>query len=337
MKASAASTHDAADVPLPVPPLSAARRWLVIGKLALVLVALALLVRWALAEVQPAGGVAEQPRLAPAGMLGALLINQAALFVAALRLRATLAAFAVHLTVGQAMAIHLRSLFYFFFVPLSVGLEVSRYLDIRRIDPAVPAKTLVLLLLLDRLLGLVAAVAALFGLAYIVLPATVWDVLDWRWLAVVFAVALTVAALIVARRAWRTRAVDLLRALRVGSIRLLAPVLLSLLTLLLVCTSVYVVAAASGWGVGLAPTSFALSASLLGMALPLSLFGVTLGEPTGIGVMALLGIGPALAVLLVSLAYVGRLLGAMQGAALELHGGIRRLRPLPRPGSGETP
>ncbi len=134
------------------------------------------------------------------------------------------------------------------------------------------------------------------------------------------------AALALLRRPWRERAVELLRALRVGSVRLLLPVLLSLLALALVCASVYVVAAASGWGAGFAQVSFALSASLLGMALPVSLFGATLGEPTGVGVMALLGLPSALAVILVSLAYVGRLLGAMQGAALELHGGIRGLR-----------
>jgi hypothetical protein len=53
-------------------------------------------------------------------------------------------------------------------------------------------------------------------------------------------------------------------------------------------------------------------------------------------VMALLGLGSALAVMLISLAYVGRLLGAIQGAALELHGGIRGLRRVPKTvGNGE--
>jgi len=291
-----------------------------------VLVGLALLVRWALAELAPTDGGTTSTDLAPVGVFGAVLLNQAALFAAALRLRATLAAFRVQLTPAQALAIHLRSLFYFFFVPLSVGLEVSRYLDIRRIDPAVPAKTLLLALLLDRVLGLLAAVAALLGLAYVVLPASFWAALDASWLAGGSMVALAVGGLVLLRRRWRERTVELLRALKVGSIRLLVPVLLSLLALALVCGSVYAVAVASGWSAGFAQISFALSASLLGMALPLSLFGATLGEPTGVGVMALLGLTPALAVVLVSLAYVGRLLGAVQGAAIELHGGVRALR-----------
>jgi hypothetical protein len=266
-----------------------------------------------------------------------VLLNQAALFAAALRLRSTLAAFGVRLTAGQAMAIHLRSLFYFFFVPLSVGLEVSRYLDIRRLDADVPARTLVLVLLLDRVLGLVAAVAALAAFAYLVLPASVWAQINGRWLVLgALAVLAAGGGLVLLHRPWRERATDLLRVLRAGSVRLLVPVLLSLLALALVCASVYVVAAASGWAAGFAEIAFALSASLLGMALPLSLLGVTVGEATGVGVMALLGLAPALAVMLVSLAYVGRLLGAVQGAALELHGGVRVLRRQAAPGSGET-
>jgi len=311
---------------MPGVPPSTRRHWLIAAKLVLVLVGLVLLVRWALAGLAAADGGTGTTRFAPMGLLFAVLLNQAALVAAALRLRATLAAFRVQLSPAQAMAIHLRSLFYFFFVPLSVGLEVSRYLDIRRIDPAVPAKTLVLVLLLDRVLGLVAAVAALAALAYVVLPASFWAAVEARWLAGAGTTALVVGGLALLRRPWRERAVELLRALRVGSVRLLLPVLLSLLALALVCASVYVVAVASGWDASVAQVSFALSASLLGMALPVSLFGATLGEPTGIGVMALLGLPSALAVILVSLAYIGRLLGAVQGAALELQGDIRRLR-----------
>jgi hypothetical protein len=317
--------------------LAPRQRWLVAAKLVLVLLALVVLVRWALAELKPAPGAPETPGLALDGVVAAVLLNQAALFVAALRLRATLAAFRVQLTPGQAMAIHLRSLFYFFFLPL-VGQEVSRYIDVRRIDPTVPAKKLLLLLLLDRGLGLVAALAAIAAFAYAVLPARVWALFDLRWLAIGAAAALGACGLILLRRPWRERAAELLEVLRQGSVRLLVPVLLSLLALALVCAAVYAVAAASGWGAGFAQVSFGLSASLLGMAVPVSVFGATVGEPTGVGVMALLGLSSALAVMLISLAYVGRLLGAMQGAALELHGGVRGLRRAQTTScKGETP
>jgi hypothetical protein len=320
---------------LPGAALGARQRWLVAAKLALVLAGLGLLLRWALAGLAPTDGSGAL-HLAPAGLVAAVVLNQAALFAAALRLRSTLAAFGVRLTAAQAMAIHLRSLFYFFFVPLSVGLEVSRYLDIRRIDADVPARTLVLVLLLDRVLGLFAAVAALAAFAYLVLPVSVWAQINGRWLVLGALAVLAVGGLVLLHRPWRERGTALLRVLRAGSLRLLVPVLLSLLALALVCASVYVVAVASGWAAGFVEIAFALSAALLGMALPLSLLGVTVGEATGVGVMALLGLAPALAVMLVSLAYVGRLLGAVQGAALELHGGMRVLRRQAAPSSGET-
>jgi hypothetical protein len=75
--------------------------------------------------------------------------------------------------------------------------------------------------------------------------------------------------------------------------------------------------------VGVTEVTFAISASLLGMVLPLSLLGVTAGEAAGASVFALLGVSPAASVLLVSAAYLGRLLGAMQGGLLELSIGGR--------------
>ena len=84
-----------------------------------------------------------------------------------------------------------------------------------------------------------------------------------------------------------------------------------------------------GWrlmfATGMAPVAFALSASLLGMAIPLSLVGVTLGEVAGVGTMAMIGLPPGVAVLLTSVAYCGRLFGAMQGAVIELWGDAGRV------------
>jgi hypothetical protein len=63
---------------------------------------------------------------------------------------------------------------------------------------------------------------------------------------------------------------------------------------------------------------FVLAASLLGMAVPISLLGAGLGEVVGIGTFAFLGVTPAAAVLFASVIYCGRLVGAMQGALIEL-------------------
>jgi len=55
------------------------------------------------------------------------------------------------------------------------------------------------------------------------------------------------------------------------------------------------------------------------MLLPVSLLGATLGEAAGAGVFGLMGLSAASALLLVSSAYAGRLVGALQGGLIELY------------------
>lgn len=322
--AGAPATPAAPDPSAPLPTVS---RWRVALKLALVCLGLVLLVRWAAAALQAQGLGALH--LAVWALVSGLVFNQLALLAAALRLRATLAAFGVAITVGQSFAIHLRSLFYFFFVPFSVGQELSRYLCIRKLDPVVSGKRLLIALLLDRVLGLVAALGAIAALAVFVLPTGFWQ--GWQpWWALLALLLLALGgALAAAHAPLRERLRELAQVAWSLSFRLLWPTLLSFVALALVCLSVYVIAVGAGWAVGLGQVTFALSTALLGMAVPLSLFGATLGELTGVGVLALLGIAPALAVVLISVAYVWRLFSAMQGALVEMWDHIRESRPAP--------
>lgn len=294
---------------------------LVLLKMALVLTGLGVLLVWT-----SRGLPADRPPVSPLGILVAVLLNQAALLVAALRLRATLTAFRIRLGSGQAFVIHLRSLFYFFFVPLSIGYEVARYLAVRRIDSSVGMKQIVLALLMDRVLGLFAALVAMASLAPLVLPAVPWPTPDPTLMLAGAGFAAGLGVLLLAHGSLRRRVLEVIVTLGRSWRRLVVPALLSLTALALVCASVYVFAVGSGLLVGWAQVAFALSASLLGMAVPLSLLGVTLGEAAGAGTLALVGLSPGEAVLLASVAYCGRLLGAVQGAAIELlgdAGGIR--------------
>ena len=303
------------------PPVKPLARGLVLLKMGLVLVGLGLLLAWAAGSLP-----ADRPAVSPTAVLAAVLLNQAALYVAALRLRATLAAFGMTLTARQAFVIQLRSLFYFFFVPMSVGYEIARFVGIRRIDPTATAKRILIALLMDRVLGLFAAVFAVAALAGLVVPVTAWSNIDPIWLLTALGVALVVGVALLAHGPLRHRVFDLLGALRGIGSRLVRPALLSLAALTLVCASVYAFAAGSGIGVGWAPVAFALSASLLGMAIPVSLLGVTLGEVAGVGTLALIGLPPGVAVLLAAVAYGGRLLGAIQGALIELWHGARLIK-----------
>lgn len=290
------------------------RPWMLALKTGLILTGLLLLLHWA-SQRLPHDAIV----LAPWSLLGAIGLNQLALFAAAWRLQATLAAFGVHIGRSQAIRIHLQSLFYFFFVPMSVGLEIARFAKVRALDPGVSAKRLFLALLLDRVLGLVAAVAVVGLLLPVVVPDLLPRLWHPSWLVLVLAGTLTVAGALRFSASLRQRLTDAVVAM--AEVRRTLPILLglSMAALLLVCASVYLIALGAGIAIGPVSLTLALSSSLLGMLLPVSVLGATLGEAAGAGVFGLMGLSAASALLLVSSAYAGRLLGALQGGLIELY------------------
>jgi hypothetical protein len=257
----------------------------------------------------------------------ALLVNQLALYAAAWRLRAILAVFGIRISAWQSLLVHLRSLFYFFFVPMSVGYEISRFISIRRLVPGAQTRALLIALLLDRVLGMIAAVIAAAALAGLVLPINPWLAvsLSSKWILVMLGLVGAFAVVLAARPQWLRQARELLTAVMTLGHRLWWPVALSFITLGLVSTSVYVFALASLIKIGWLDLTFVLSVSLLGMAIPVSLLGASLGEVAGVGILAALGLTPALALLLASVIYCTRLVGAMQGALIELWADAHRV------------
>lgn len=292
------------------------RPWLLALKIGLILMGLLLLLHWAWQRLPQ-----DEVEVDPWGLLSAVVLNQMALFAAAWRLQATLAAFGVHIDRVQAIRIHLQSLFYFFFVPMSVGLEIARFAKVRALEPSVSAKRLLMALLLDRMLGLTAALVLVLCL----LPVVMSDLLARFWPPGWLAFGLA-SALVAAGVAWVfCRHTPLPRRLADGMLAMtevwrLLPMLLALSTaaLLLVCASVYAIAAGAGIAVGPVALTFALASSLFGMLLPVSLLGATLGEAAGAGFFTMLGLDIASALLLVFGAYSGRLIGALQGGVIEL-------------------
>jgi uncharacterized membrane protein YbhN (UPF0104 family) len=287
--------------------------WALVLKLGLVAGGLLLLLHWALQRLPD-----DSPALDLWSLFGAVLLNQLALYAAAWRLQATLAAFGVSIRRGSAMRIHLQSLFYFFFVPMSVGLEIARFLKVRDINPRVSAKRLLFALLFDRVLGLAGVLIVVGILLPIVLPDFLPQLWHPGWLLFAVVVVSIIGATSWLHRPTGERLLTMIAA--TAEVRRSLPLLigLSLAALLLVCASVYVIAISARIDIGLVPLTFALSASLLGMLLPVSLLGATVGEAAGIGIFAALGLNAASGMLLVTAAYGGRLLGALQGAVVEL-------------------
>jgi len=295
---------------------ASARPWrrVILIRIGLIVVGLALLLGWVL-EQWPQ----EALRIPYGYLLAALLLNQAALLAAALRLQATLGIFGIAIGSGQALRIHLQSLFYFFFVPMSVGLELGRFIELRRLAPGAPASRILLALLADRLLGLIGVILVTVMTLPMVLPGRMPAELPPGWLAWTAGIGagVTIAGTVLFLVQARLRRVILaLLILDRASVRRLLG--LSAASMLLVVAAVLAIAQGAAVAIGFGELGFALGIALLGMVLPVSVLGATLGEGAGIGAFVFLGLPPAAALLLVSAAYCGRLVGALQGAVIEL-------------------
>lgn len=95
--------------------------------------------------------------------LAALACNQLALLLTATRLQRILHIFALPTRWRDVLWIHLQSMFYFFFVPMTVGLELSRFAKLKRLHPSAAGTAIAGVVLLDRVIGV--AGALLFSLA----------------------------------------------------------------------------------------------------------------------------------------------------------------------------
>ena len=88
-------------------------------------------------------------------LFAALIINQINLVLFAEKMRLSLAAFEIKLPLKISQSIHLQSLFYYFFIPMSVGLEIARFLKIQSYSPKLENSDLAIAIVADRLTGVI--------------------------------------------------------------------------------------------------------------------------------------------------------------------------------------
>jgi uncharacterized membrane protein YbhN (UPF0104 family) len=254
-----------------------------------------------------------------------LLVNQLALMVFAARMRMVLRLVGVTVGWRSALRIHLQSMFYFIAVPMTVGLEVARFVKIRKIQPSASGAQLSAALLLDRLIGAGSAgLVALACLPFVAtnlslrLPMWLWPVIGGVALVAVSAAALSSGVRKMMLVAWR---ITERRFVAIGA-------------LCLVSTSMHIIFA---FGVQLLANSFALpigfldtllavSGGLLLVAIPVSFAGLGPAEAGAASLLMATGYPVAVAVSAGAIPYFARLVGAGEGAFLEmLEGGIATL------------
>lgn len=287
-------------------------------------------------------GVALPARIDAGWLVLALIFNEAALALFGVRMQLLLSAFEVPIRWLDALRIHLESVFYYFVVPMTVGIEVARFAKIRIATPGTPVKRILPALLLDRLVGAGSAAA----LAMIVWPLLRFDAAPWIdassaavWFVFAVLAAITAALFF---PAMRRLALEVLRTLRASWRRVSVVFLFSILMHGVFALSILCAARALLIDVTFVEVAFAVAAGMLLVAVPISLGGVGAADVTTTAIFVAMGHPFEQSVLLGALPYLARLVGAVQGGIWEMAEGaesIARTRMLLRSGkigAGET-
>lgn len=258
--------------------------------------------------------------VSPIWMMLALAANQIALVIFAARMRFLLKLWNVRIGWIAAIRIHFQSLFYFVAVPMTVGMEISRFIKIRAVDPSVSKAALAVALLVDRVIGALAALAVAllclpglkFGAAPPIAP---------RWLWVGLATALVMALIALAWPASR-RQLSKVWAVTLGRRKgLLAALALGLVMNVVFGFAIELAAISLGVKISFLDTLFAVSGAMLLIAIPASFAGLGPADAGAAGLLMLLGYDVRSAVIVGVLPYAGRLIAAAQGGAWEFFDG----------------
>ena len=282
-------------------------RWWPSLKAGALLGGLGMLVHWALEERSL---VLWDWRLLPG-----LLLSQLSMLAYAQRLRAVLQIGGITMGFRAALRTTMLSVFWHFFVPLSVGAELTRYNRIRQHAPQHSRLEIGATLALDHLLG-----AGVLLILSSVLLFTLAPLGRWSWCIPLAALALLglgllVARRVLARRLWPETAFSQLWRRRRETCKALA---YSALMHSLLAAAVWL--GSRGWQIALdyPQLLFVQSSAGLFQALPLNVAGAGAGEVAGLGLYLLMGLSRADALLLVSLLYCYKIAMAVLGGLWEL-------------------
>lgn len=233
-----------------------------------------------------------------------------------LRLKRSAAIEGIAISSLNAVKIHLQSQFYFFCVPV-VGMDAARFLKIKNSSTFPTTNSSVAkVLIYDRLAGvlgaLVVALACLPFLqtsAYIV-GLIILSVLTFLFIAYILFVILT--------RFTRLRNI-LVSVIERKSLNSLVKLVLIEGALSSAFMSISVVLGGFALGLDFDPIMVVMGASIamLANAVPINLFGLGPAELAMGSIYILLGISVEVSLALVSLSFLGRLIGAFEGASLE--------------------
>ncbi|MGR8950727.1 MAG: lysylphosphatidylglycerol synthase domain-containing protein [Gammaproteobacteria bacterium] len=236
----------------------------------------------------------------------------------ALRLREILKLIGYDATEINVVRIQVQSMFYYFFVPLSVGTELSKFAKLKNLRPEQRAKSIASVIVLDHIVGLGVLIILSIGLYFTIQPVQAVQVNR------VAGIAIVVAIMLAAGLGWlylRSKQPLFLENMFKSVVRNKANLALascySLLMHLLIAAAV--TAGAINWQVqiGFLEVLFVLTGAFLFQMIPLNVIGVGALEIAGTGLYLAVGLSISEALSLVSLLYCYRILIALVGGVWE--------------------
>jgi uncharacterized membrane protein YbhN (UPF0104 family) len=259
-------------------------------------------------------------------LIAGALLSLVAMLPLALRFRLAMRIAGFHIDVPRALLINALSAFYHFFVPLSIGSELTKFVHLRAVAPEHGSMRAAGAILLEHALGFT-AILLLLGLLLAggqKLPVAVDPVWAWTAVGVANAIGLVLAWRIRARI--RREGGELLARIATHRADAAAALAWSILMQVLLAAAVALGSSAWGFGVSFGDMLFVLAASNLLAAVPLNVAGIGAAELAGTGLFIALGLTSREAVLLVSLLFCYKLLFALAGGTWDFIATHRRPR-----------
>ena len=258
-------------------------------------------------------------------LIAALVLTQLSLTLLAIRFHVSLWTLSIHIPARRSALIALQSLFYFFFIPMSAGTELSRWLKVKSAAPQATHFAVMTAIVLDRATAVIACLAiSLVSLSSVELHGVqVTDVSKWPVHPVVVSIVFLGVSLpsffFAQRFGWITRIKSALHEAKSRLWRgLTTATAISITIQLFAALELWLLAQWLGINIGFAPIALGVTGGALASVVPISLAGAGSAE-LGAGLLfAAVGATAEEAVVLTTLLYFTKLLGALQGGVLEI-------------------
>lgn len=261
-------------------------------------------------------------------LLAGIVVSQVSVFLCAVRLAYMVAAWGERIPLLSTYKIHLRSLFYFVFVPFSIGADVARIAMLSGLFPNENRAQTIGVVLSDRVVGFLTFLAISI-LAFIPTSRMMAESvgISRGYVVAVLAMLFVAAAGSLLSRMdhfrIRRKGEAFLAAFR-SSIQWVGKALgTSILMQLCMCSAVFLAAHSFAIPIHWSHVVFVVSSAMLFQLIPVSVGGVGATEVVAVGLYMAVGLGRTDAVMLSSVAFTFKLLSALIGGLLEYVGTLR--------------